>query len=162
MEFEDLPTPLRLCAGTDGSVTFLLEALTRKPVEVVTQYQNVVRADSKMAGLLGIEIGQEVNQRAVILKAGGITYAYACSLAPLDHMPPNIREDLMRADIPIGKILRNHRLETRRDVSRIEVLGASDFFGPKPVLSREYRIFFNGKILMWINEVFPIDERWNL
>lgn len=155
----DIPACLRICAGTDGSVTLLLELLTGKTVKVKTLEQSVIRATPDIAKLLEIEAGDEVNRRLVTLNAGGTVYVLAKSLAPVKRMPEAVRNDLMRADIPIGKILRDHMLETRRDILNMEIVHR-DFFKDIPVLSREYRIIYNNSVLMWINECFPVDDRW--
>ncbi len=157
----DILSCLRICAGTDGSVTLLLELLTGKTIEVKTLEQSVIKATPSMAKLLGIEAGDEVNSRLVTLNADGIVYVLAKSLASIERMPREVRDDLMRADIPIGRILREHKLETRRDILKMEIIH-SIFFGDIPVLSREYRIIYKEKILMWINECFPVDERWKM
>ncbi|AKB77119.1 hypothetical protein MSHOH_0636 [Methanosarcina horonobensis HB-1 = JCM 15518] len=68
----------------------------------------------------------------------------------------------MRADIPIGRILRSHNLETRRDMVELEILEGELTFDGIPVLSRTYKIVHNNHVLMWINERFPIDARWKL
>ena len=158
----EIPTCLRVCCGTDGSVTFLLEIMTREPVEVRTESQHIVRADREMAALLGVEEGSEVNDRKVRLYAGGTVFVHARSLSPLERMPQTMREQLMRADIPIGRILRSHALETRRDMTELEVLEGEPTFDGVPVLSRSYKIVHHNNVLMWINERFPIDERWKL
>ncbi|MCZ7398506.1 MAG: chorismate pyruvate-lyase family protein [Candidatus Methanoperedens sp.] len=157
----DVPACLRICAGTDGSVTQLLEVLTGKTVVVKTLEQSVIKATSDIAKLLDIEVGDEVNSRLVTLDAGGTIYVLAKSLAPVKRMPQAVRDDLMRADIPIGRILREHKLETRRDILKMEIV-RQDFFGNIPVLSREYRIIYENKVLMWINECFPVDDRWKM
>lgn len=157
----DIPACLRICAGTDGSVTQLLEVLTGKSVEVKTLEQRVIKATPDIAELLEIEEGDEVNERLVTLSAGGTVYVLAKSLAPIKRMPQAMRNDLMRADIPIGRILREHKLETRRDILNMEIV-RSDFFGKLPVLSREYRIIYKDRVLMWINECFPVDDRWRI
>lgn len=157
----DIPACLRICAGTDGSVTQLLEVLTGKSVEVKTLEQRVIKATPDIAKLLEIEEGDEVNERLVTLSAGGTVYVLAKSLAPIKRMPQAMRNDLMRADIPIGRILREHKLETRRDILNMEIV-RQDFFGGVPVLSREYRIIYENKVLMWINECFPVDDRWRI
>jgi len=157
----DIPACLRICAGTDGSVTQLLEMLTGKTVEVKTLEQGVIKATPDIAKLLDIEIGDEVNNRLVTLEAGGTVYVLAKSLAPIGRMPQAVREDLMKADIPIGRILREHKLETRRDILKMEIVH-KDFFGEVPVLSREYRIIYENKVLMWINECFPVNDRWKM
>lgn len=156
-----IPSCLRICAGTDGSVTQLLEVLTGKKVIVKTQEQSVIKATPEIARLLDIETGDEVNRRLVTLNVDGIIFVLAKSLAPVKRMPKGMKDDLMRADIPIGRILRDYRLETRRDILNIEIVHR-DFFGDIPVISREYSIIYQKKILMWINECFPVDNRWRL
>lgn len=158
----EIPTCLRVCCGTDGSVTFLLEIMTRKPVTVTTEYQYTVKADRAMAALLGVEEGSEVNDRVVRLSAADTVFVQARSFSPLERMPETMREQLMRADIPIGRILRSHNLETRRDMGELEILEGDPTFDGIPVLSRSYKIVHKNHVLMWINERFPIDERWNL
>lgn len=157
----DIPVCLRICAGTDGSVTLLLELLTGKTVKVVTLEQSIIKATPHVAKVLEIEAGDEINSRLVTLGADGTVYVLAKSLAPLKRMPPAVMSDLMRADIPIGRILREHQLETRRDILKVEII-SSEFFGNVPVLSREYSIIYRNKVLMWINECFPVDERWRM
>lgn len=156
---KDVPACLRICAGTDGSVTLLLELLTGKTIYVKTLEQDVIKASPNIAELLEIKEGDEVNNRLVTLSADGIVYVLAKSLSAIKRMPKDVRSDLMRADIPIGKILREHKLETRRDILKMEFVH-SDFFGDVPVISREYKIIYKGKVLMWINESFPVDGRW--
>ncbi|VVB89969.1 Chorismate pyruvate-lyase [uncultured archaeon] len=156
-----IPAILRICAGTDGSVTQLLEVLTGKSVEVKTLEQGLTKATPQIAGLLEIKENDEVNSRLVTLSVGDTVFVLAKSLAPIKRMPKAVRNDLMKADIPIGRILRDHKLETRRDIRRMEIV-SHDFFGDIPVLSREYSIIYNKNILMWINECFPIDDRWRI
>jgi len=158
----EIPTCLRVCCGTDGSVTFLLEIMTRKPVSVITESQYTVKADKTIAALLGVEESSEVNDRVVRLSAGDTTFVHARSLSPLERMPDTMKEQLIRADIPIGRILRSHNLETRRDMAELEILEGESTFDGIPVLSRSYKIVHNNHVLMWINERFPIDERWSL
>jgi chorismate-pyruvate lyase len=157
----DIPACLRICAGTDGSVTLLLELLTGKTVNVKTLEQSVVKAAPDVAELLEIEERDDVNCRLVTLSADGMVYVLAKSLSAIKRMPQEVSSDMMCADIPIGRILREHKLETRRDILKVEMV-RSGFFGDVPVLSREYRIIYKDKVLMWINECFPVDERWNM
>jgi len=69
---KDIPICLRICAGTDGSVTLLLELLTGKTIHVKTLEQDVVKAEPEIAKLLEINEGDEVNNRLVTLSAEGI------------------------------------------------------------------------------------------
>ena len=67
-------------------------------------------------------MGEQVNERTVLLRAGGVAYVYARSLAPIRQMPEGMEEDLMRADIPIGRIMQAHNIESRREIVEIGVL----------------------------------------
>jgi chorismate-pyruvate lyase len=79
-------------------------------------------------------------------------------------MPEGMEEDLMRADIPIGRIMKKHNIESRREIVEIGVLNlkSSAFGNDCMVLSRIYRIIHDKKTLIWINEMFPLDDRWSL
>lgn len=157
-----IPTCLRVCAGTDGSVTFLLEIMTGHPTAVVTEYQHIIPADEWMAQMFGVEVGADINDRVVTLTTGEMPYVYARSLSAIEKMPPGVKCDMMKADIPIGRILRDHNIETRRDFEDIELHSQGSLFGAKSVLSRSYKIVHHNGVLMWINERFPIDDRWLL
>ncbi|RZN15383.1 MAG: chorismate lyase [Methanosarcinales archaeon] len=154
-----LPLLLRICAVTDGSITYLLEAIFGGKAEVSTLCQQIVEADEKMCSLLNISSKEPVNIRKVTLRVNGVMHVFAKSLSPVNRMPSGMREQLMQADIPVGKILRSNKLETRRDILHIERLHSSDYFTGE-VLSRDYVIIHDSRVLMWINEVFPIDYRW--
>ena len=104
-----------LAGRTAGLVTQLLEVLTGKSVKVETISQGVIKATRDIARLLDIGTGEDVNDRLVTLKVDDIVYVLAKSLSPINRIPEAVRADLMRADIPIGRILREHKLETRRE-----------------------------------------------
>ncbi len=157
----EIPTCLRICAGTDGSVTFLLEIMTREDVLVVTKIQHIVQADKAVAQTLGVAEGCDINYRLVTLYAGDTPFVEALSLSPISRMPDDIRQDIIRADIPIGKILRNSGIETRRDFDDISIV-EDELLGAPKYLSRSYHIVHHDATLMWINEKFPVDDRWEL
>ncbi|MCC7565361.1 MAG: DUF98 domain-containing protein [Methanomicrobiaceae archaeon] len=154
----------KVLLGTDGSVTNLLEMVTGNPVEITTLVQEVVQADADVAESLDIEAGEPVNYRVVELKDGrtGDVLIYAVSHTPLKRLAPEFRQDLMRADIPIGRILRTHRIESRREILHARMLRAdanmSRIFSIQPeeaLLSRKYRIIHREEPLIAIEETFP-------
>ncbi|MEM2124054.1 MAG: chorismate pyruvate-lyase family protein, partial [Methanolinea sp.] len=154
----------RVLLGTDGSVTRLLELACGAPVAIVTRLQEVIPADDEVAERLQIHPGDEVNHRIVELvdTHSGETLIYAESYTPLSRLSPSFRDDLMRADIPIGKILEHHRLETRREIMGVsagprspEVAKAFGLGGNPLFLSRRYRIIHRDLPLMHIEETFP-------
>ena len=157
----------KILLGTDGSVTGILENITGEPVEVVTRLQQVIVADRETASELDIREGEPVNYRIVELRNSKTaeTLIYAVSYTPLNRLNPEIKTDLMKADIPIGKILKKHRLETRREIIGAgTVLADEDLsntfscFRDDPLLSREYRIVRDKKTLIRIREVFPYSK----
>ncbi|MDM7911472.1 MAG: chorismate pyruvate-lyase family protein, partial [Methanotrichaceae archaeon] len=101
----------KMLLGTDGSVTSLLEIITGSPIEIETLAQRVVPAEKSVAAELKIKPGEEVNHRIVKLKRAdtGETLIYAVSHAPLKRLDSNFKDDLIRADIPIGVILKRHK-----------------------------------------------------
>ncbi len=154
----------RLLLFTDGSVTTLLEVMTGKPVIVMTLVQRVVKADIERATALDIEEGDNINYRVVILKNSGEQrpLIYAESFAPIARLQKEIRYDLMKADVPIGKIMKQRHIESRREIRSVEIADNDElnelFSVPHGVhmLSRVYDIISNGLVLMRIHESFPI------
>ncbi|HUU74876.1 MAG TPA: beta-ribofuranosylaminobenzene 5'-phosphate synthase [Methanoregulaceae archaeon] len=169
--FDDLESALgglspvqRILLGTDGSVTSLLELVTGSPVSVTTLTQEIQRADEHTAAALHIRSGEEINHRIVELKNSetGEVLIYAVSDTPLSRLSPEFREDLMRADIPIGRILSKYKMESRREIMEMKLSKSdapmSERFGlcaDLPFLSRKYRIIHQNKPLICIKESFP-------
>ncbi|MHC1689051.1 MAG: chorismate pyruvate-lyase family protein [Methanothrix sp.] len=116
----------KMLLGTDGSVTSLLEVITGSPIEIETLEQRTVPATETVARDLSVNPGDDVNYRVVRLKktAGGETLIYAVSHTPLQRLEASFRDDLTRADIPIGVILKKHQIESRRDITGAESLRA--------------------------------------
>lgn len=154
----------KILLGTDGSVTTLLENALGCEVTVHTLSQEVVPAGAAVAASLGIPAGEPVNHRIVTLNEGadGRVLLYASSDTPLSRLEPSFKDDLMRADIPIGRIMRMHQIESRRELDDVRVCragtGAGSVLGTfrhEPLLSRRYRIITGGEPLISIRETFP-------
>ena len=154
----------KVLIGTDGSVTNLLEMATGHPVTITTRIQEIVAANTEMAAALDIEPGDEVNHRIVELKDSvtGKVLIYAVSRTPLRRLAPEFRQDLMRADIPIGRILGRHRIESRREITDARVIRAGadlartfNIHRCESMLSRKYRIIHHSEPLIAIEEIFP-------
>jgi len=150
---------------TDGSVTALLEAISGDEVTITTLVQEVVPADQETAERLDVGAGSAVNFRVVELKSSrtGEVLIHAVSATPLERLEPGFRQDLMRADIPIGKILKKHAIESRREIDTItarlpdeQVQRAFSITPADPLLSRRYRIIRQGKPFIAIEECFPL------
>lgn len=162
----------KVLLSTDGSVTSILEMVTGSQVGIRTRTQYVRPAGPEEARKLDIMPGEEINFREVdiVEEQTGRMLIHAVSCTPLSRLAPSFRHDLMQADIPIGKIIRHHRLETRREITDVEVGEAgrdqAAGFGiceHEPMLSRDYRIIHERQTLIAIRESFPFncytDER---
>ena len=152
---------------TDGSVTSLLETVTGQPVEIETLVQRTVLADEAVAAELEVMPGDEINYRVVKLKRAntGETLIYAVSHTPLKRLEASFRDDLTRADIPIGLILKTHKIESRRDITGTGFSQADedmsrifDIFPKETMLSRHYKIFRHAVPLIAIQETFPYNS----
>ncbi len=157
----------KMLLGTDGSVTSLLEVITGSPVEIETLVQKVIFADDAMASELEVDMGDEINHRIVKLKKAttGETLIYAISHTPLKRLDARIKEDMIRADIPIGVILKKHQIESRREITETGFLEADrelsqvfDIFPRELMLSRDYKIIRQGEPLIAIKETFPYNN----
>ncbi|WP_456472433.1 chorismate--pyruvate lyase family protein [Methanocaldococcus sp.] len=141
----------KILLGTDGSVTNILEILFEDECMVKTLSQKIV---------------DNVNYREVILLVKSKPLVYAKSIVPLNNIEKELREeikkDLLLADIPIGKILKRHNLETRREIKEISIIKLDDKV--KDILKvsynklpmRKYNIILKGKPIMEIMEIFAI------
>jgi len=153
--------------GTDGSVTQILESITGKKVVIRTLVQEVGPADRAVADSLDITEGDPVNYRVVEIRTeeSGEVLIHAISHTPISRLSAEFRDDLMKADIPIGRIISRHHIEARREILSARVTQASDEMGRifgicknEPLLSRQYQIIHAEKPLMFIEEQFPYNR----
>lgn len=153
--------------GTDGSVTQLLESITGKKVVIRTLVQEIVPADSTAADHLSITEGDPVNFRVVeiMTEENSEVLLYAVSHTPVNRLSPEFKDDLMKADIPIGRIIKHHNIEARREIMSARVVPATEEAGKvfsicknEPLLSRQYQIIHGGRPLIFIEERFPYNR----
>lgn len=152
----------KILLATDGSVTTILDVLNGR-INVETLKQEFQEADMEITKLLNINKGEKVNYRVVVLKKEDTPLIHAISYIPISRLTEEFKEDLFGADIPIGRILRKHNLESRREVKSVKIEQATtdlkDIFNTSAdFLSRDYNIVHNNEILIWIKETFPMDS----
>lgn len=150
----------KILLTTDGSITAILDVLYGK-ITLTTLNQHFENADSKHALLVNVKKGDKINFREVIMHKDEKPLIYAISHIPLSRCSNEICSDLIRADIPIGRILKNYNIESRREIKKIYIEKPNstlqDIFKTRQnMLAREYVIINKDEILMWIKEVFPI------
>jgi chorismate-pyruvate lyase len=157
-EVGKLSNAQKILLVTDGSVTTILDVI-RGHVKIETLKQEFVDADHEMAHLLNIEVGDSVNYRVVVIGTEE-PLIYAVSLIAVERLENDFKEDLIRADIPIGRILRKHNIESRREIKSVYFEDQSpeinDIFKvDSKMLTRTYNIIHNDEILIWLKETFP-------
>ena len=98
--------PLRMLLNTDGSVTAPLEASFAAPIAVETRTNTVDQGRPRSL------------RRTAILRnaATGRPLLRASSELALDRLPPAARSALLAGTDPIGAVLREAQLETRREI----------------------------------------------
>jgi chorismate-pyruvate lyase len=143
--------PLRMLLTTDGSVTTLLEASFRAPVAVDT-------VSNAVAGIRP----RSLHRTAVLRNAEtGDPLLRATSVLAVDRLPPAARNALLDGDEPIGTVLRQARLETRRELApyRADTATPDDAEAlieeGAPVFERTYRIMSFSRELAVVTERVP-------
>ena len=150
----------KILLTTDGSITAILDVLYGK-ISLDTLDQHLGNANSEQAALVNVNAGDEINFREVLMHKGEQPLIYAISHVPLGRCSKEICSDLLRADIPIGRILKNYHVESRREVRNIFIEKPDDklkelFNTDEDFLARDYVIINKNEILMWIKEMFPV------
>lgn len=150
----------KILLTTDGSITAILDVLFGK-ITLSTLSQHIEPSTSENSKLVNIKEGNDVNCREIIMHKDGKPLIYAYSYIPMERLTEEVKCDLMRADIPIGRILKNYNVESRREINNIYVEKPNqtliDLYNTdEDFLSRDYVIIQNKEILMWIKESFPV------
>lgn len=157
-EVGNLSNAQKILLSTDGSVTAILDVI-KGHATIETLEQKFIEADSEIAGKLNIEIGDVVNYRVVVIETDE-PLIYAVSLIPIKRLETEFKEDIIRADIPIGRILRKHNIESRREITSVyseePTPEIREIFNVDSVmLARTYNIIHHDEILIWLMETFP-------
>ena len=139
-------------------MTTILDVI-RGHVKIETLEQKFIEADEEIARLLDIDVGDEVNYRVVVIQTQE-PLIYAVSLIPIKRLEKDFKEDLIRADVPIGRILRKHNIESRREIQSVYFEEKSPelkeiFKEDSIMLARTYSIIHKDEILIWLMETFP-------
>jgi chorismate-pyruvate lyase len=149
----------KILLATDGSVTRILDVL-KGMVNIKTLVQEFQKAGPEIAQELGIDEGDEINYRVVVI---GTTepLIHAVSYIPVKRLNNDFKDDLIRADMPIGRILKKHNVESRREVDSVNLEDPSEelkeiFKMDSLMLSRTYNIIRHDEVLIRIKETFPL------
>lgn len=163
---KDFSNTQKILLTTDGSITAILDVLYGK-ITLSTLEQHFEAATEETAKLVNAEVGDQINFREVIMHKDDENLIYAISHIPLNRLTDEICCDLVRADIPIGRILKNYNIESRREINDIYIEKPNEtlqklFNTDEDMLARDYVIIHKNEILMWIKEVFPVSKFTNI
>jgi len=140
---------------TDGSVTSLLEAFTGMLVKVVGLNQSKIKSGSEISSEFGLELNSDVLVRKVVLECDE-PIIYAVSYAPLCRLG-DMSNDFLFTDKPIGRILKDHRIETRREIMWI---GRKKIKLFRNSVCRKYFIINSGIRIIKVEEYLNLDYRF--
>ena len=152
LDMRTLPPILRVLLITDGTVTKTLEAYFWEPVLVKGIKQKTVLLRDRHHPLATLK-NETVLQRNVKLvgKISGSLYAKAESTIRLQHLPADIRENLIAEKMGIGELLRESGLETYRELIDI---GQEE----NNLIYRTYQIIIDQIPTITVTEHFPLAQ----
>lgn len=150
----------RILLATDGTVTTILEAYAGEPIEAVRLAQSRRPTAPHQAELLDVSAGSPVLDRHVLLRGAcsETTFLYGESLIVPERMDAGIVDRLTSTNEPIGALLREHRLETFREVLTVGSEPAGTYgphFGSDEdavLLFRTYRVLARAQPIALITE----------
>ncbi|MDL2246435.1 chorismate lyase [Methanobrevibacter sp. OttesenSCG-928-K11] len=151
----------KILLTTDGSITSILDVLNGK-IDLKTLEQHFEDSTEEIANLINVKKGEKINYREVLMHKNDEPLIYAVSYIPLKRLDDNFKSDLIRADTPIGRILKKYNIESRREIKNIQVEKTNKkleklFKTNADLLTREYSIIKDNEILIWIKETFPVN-----
>jgi chorismate-pyruvate lyase len=165
INFASIPPILRALLASDGTVTKLLEAYFFEPVEVKRLFHGDYVLDKDLPPL-ELARGEQVLRREVVCRGvfSGRAFCHALSFIQPHQLWPGASDDLLKGRLGIGELLREHRVETYRELLTCQSGPAGDLSGhlettPQDMLiSRTYRIHIARKPSLWIADTFPVSH----
>lgn len=152
----------RLLLVTDGRITDIVQAYSGETVEAVKIQQKLVISGSRFSPLQ-LKGGYQLLERSILLQGQETktNYLYADSQIVLERLDEEIRDELIFSRQPIGKLLRENKIETYREIldCGIEPAGKlAQYFDIEPtaeIIYRTYLVLMDGLPVMQITEKFP-------
>lgn len=152
----------RLLLVTDGRITDIVQAYSGETVEAVKLRQKLVISGSRFSPLQ-LDREYQILDRSIVLQGSetSTNYLYADSQIVLERLDTQIRDELIFSRQPIGKLLRENKVETYREIldCGIETAGLlGQYFNIEPsaeLIYRTYLILIDSLPVMQITEKFP-------
>ena len=165
LELEDnydikLSTMQKTLFSIEGQIVTILDTLYGN-VKLFIIDQKIIKADEDIAEKLDINEGDEVDLREVLIHKHGRPLIYGFSYIPKDRCSDTVIEKLLNEKSTTGRILLEHKIESRTEVINISIEKPSAtlqsvFNTTEDMLSREYILIHKKNIVIWSKEIFPI------
>jgi chorismate-pyruvate lyase len=152
---------LEVILHTDGSVTRILRRFFDR-VEVRPLRTKRVHVRGREARLLGLPDGDVAYLRRVLIELDGRPGILAASYARPDNLPGNMRRLVLQSRKPLGEMIEEMRLETRREIVRVGTIRLSGeerrLLGveAEKVPWREYVVYHDRTPMLLIREKFNV------
>lgn len=157
---------LRLLLTSDGTLIRHLQSLFLTSVQVAVQDQREILIDEAQSSWIGVPAGEKGIQRKVWLTVGGPSAArgekkvYAVSTLPLSGLKPDLHQEILLGQKPIGRIMEAQHLLTRRDrleIAQVPLPQIAEELGLHPrelFWARRYRFVISDQVSGVIFEAF--------
>lgn len=156
----------RLLLTTDGTVTEMLEQYLGEQIKVQKLSENIEHNPLYTFPRHLNQLDQQrhpVLVREILLQGQSTlkNWVHAESTIIPDNLPRDFRNDLMASREPIGRLWEKHRVETFKQVVDFAQFPADTLAHHFAIdrstllISRTYRVFSAGKLIMIITENFP-------
>ena len=156
----ELSTIQKILLSIRGPITTILDVLYGE-VNLFMLDQHYEKADRRIADLVNIAEGDEIDYREVIIHKNGRPLVYVLSYIPTSRCTEGILEDLKGEVLTTGKIIDKNNIETMRIIKRIDVEKPTPilkelFKTDEDMLTREYVMEHDKKIVIWTKESYPL------
>lgn len=157
-----LSTIQKILLSINGPIPSILD-IVYGDVKLFIIKQNIEKADKDTAKYLELDEGAELYYREVILHKRGAPLAFAKSIVPTERCSPEVIEDLDKKQKSTSAILYSHDVETTRKITKIDLekptLTHKELFkSGDDLLTREFVMMHNKKIVLWSSESFPLSH----
>lgn len=155
-----LSTTQKIMLCIRGPITTILDVLYGE-VNLFMLDQHLEKADERIADLLKISEGDEIDYREVIVHKNGRPLVYALSYIPTSRITDKIMKDLKEERLTTGKIIDKNYIETTRVIKKIYIEKPTPtqvelFKTQEDMLTREYIMFHDKKVVIWTKESYPL------
>lgn len=150
----------KILLSIGGPCTIILDVLYGE-VNLFILDQHFKKADENIAKLVNINEGAEVDYREGIAHKNRRPLIYAKSYIPKSEFEDEIIEDLLKEEETLGRILCKIDTAITTKINKIAIEKSTAilkelFKTDEDVLTREYVMMRDEKIIIWTKEYYPL------